>query len=99
MNKQTIIDAIAELKATTSTCSNDHACINLLLSIRRFFFNLPAKEHVMFIDIAEEEYGILFDDRSCLHAMQKCTHSSDFNALTDVAFSNGLIPSGVGQIR
>lgn len=98
MNKHTAMDAIEELKLTIPTCVNGHTCIHLLLNIRRFFFSLPAREHLLFIDIAEE-FGITFDDKSCIYALQKCTHSSDFNALTDVAFSNGLTPSGAGKIR
>ncbi|MGC6031428.1 DNA topoisomerase [Enterobacter kobei] len=67
--------------------------------IRRYFFSLPEKDHIEFIDIAEDEYGISFDDKSCIDAMQKCTHANNFNALTDVAFSKGFTPSGAGQIR
>jgi hypothetical protein len=99
MNKHTTMDAIAALKETTSTCSNGSACIHILLNIRRYFFSLPGKDHIEFIDIAEDEYGISFDDKSCIDAMQKCTHANNFNALTDVAFSKGFTPSGAGQIR
>lgn len=81
MSKNTIREAIADIKSTTSTCPNDLSCVNLILNIRQYFFNLPAKEHVMFIEIAEEECGIFFDNQSCVEAMQKCTHTHDYNAL------------------
>lgn len=83
MNENTIREAIADIKSTTSTCSNDLSCVNLILNIRRFFFNLSAKEHVIFIDIAEEEYGIFFDNKSCVDAIQKCTHPNNYNHLKD----------------
>lgn len=73
MNDDEIRHKIESVKETTVTCSNKLCCVDFLIEIRKVFFNL-AKEQIVFIDIAENEYGIHFDDESCRKAAENCHH-------------------------
>lgn len=94
MNNDVIRNCLKSLKSISSTCENGNSCINLILNTRRLFFSFPLEKHIEFIDIAEEEYGIIFDDDSCINAIKNCSHRNDFNVLIDVSFYNGFIPKG-----
>ncbi|MEH5143226.1 hypothetical protein [Enterobacter cloacae] len=89
MNERIIRQNIEDIRNTTSTCENGADCITLLLNTRRLFFSIPSQDHLTLIDIAEEEFSISFDDKSCRQALNRCTHPNDFDPFTDVDFRRG----------
>jgi hypothetical protein len=84
MNEDAIKNAIEDIKSKTTSCANDNYCINLLIKMREFLFSLPAKDQSLFIFIAEDDYGIFFDNASCKTAIEKCKHPNSFNEENDM---------------